>query len=230
VALVLSPLCAWSGPRYWIGVDNDVSVRLQGQGDAGERNGQAGHVFVQIKVDKDPFFERDGADVHVKVRSMSTLFGTAFFSSVLPSGPTAHNDRAPRRPVRTVLLCWPSDSNYYSSSCPRGHHLHPDSKGVPLAPMGLHGCVCHVLCAARLLVPRVEWSPFTSAQRSPCGSHADGPACRALLLHAQGEVDLKVPSGSQPGDQLLMRGRGIKKLNSTAFGNQYVHLNVVVPK
>lgn len=27
-------------------------------------------MFVQIKVDKDPFFERDGADVHVKVRSM----------------------------------------------------------------------------------------------------------------------------------------------------------------
>jgi hypothetical protein len=49
------------------GVDTDVNVRLQGQGDVGERKGPAGHVFVQIKVEKDPFFERDGADVHVKV-------------------------------------------------------------------------------------------------------------------------------------------------------------------
>lgn len=113
------------------GVDNDVSVRLQGQGDAGERNGQAGHVFVQIKVDKDPFFERDGADVHVKI------------------------------PIT-----------------------------IPQAALG-----------ATISIPTLK-----------------------------GEVDLKVPSGSQPGDQLLMRGRGIKKLNSTAFGNQYVHLNVVVPK
>ncbi len=87
MALVLSPLCAWSGPRYWIGVDNDVSVRLQGQGDAGERNGQAGHVFVQIKVDKDPFFERDGADVHVKVRSMSTLLGLLLSLPFCPLGP-----------------------------------------------------------------------------------------------------------------------------------------------
>ena len=46
----------------------------------------------------------------------------------------------------------------------------------------------------------------------------------------QGEVELKVPAGSQPGDQLVMRGRGIKKLNSSAFGNQYVNLIVKLPK
>ncbi len=43
-------------------------------------------------------------------------------------------------------------------------------------------------------------------------------------------MDLKVPAGSQPGDQLLLRGRGIKKLNSSMHGNQFVHLNVVIPK
>jgi len=113
------------------GVDNDVNVRLQGQGDAGERGGPAGHVFVQIKVEPDPFFERDGADVHVKV------------------------------PVSV-------------SQCALG---------------------------ATVSIPTLK-----------------------------GEVDLKVPAGSQPGDQLLLRGRGIKKLNSTSHGNQYVHLNLVIPK
>lgn len=46
----------------------------------------------------------------------------------------------------------------------------------------------------------------------------------------KGEVELKVPAGSQPGDQLVMRGRGIRKLNSSAFGNQFVNLQVKIPR
>lgn len=93
--------------------------------------------------------------------------------------------------------------------------------------------VCKV--SERVPVPQSGSSP----PLSPSLTHASlGWLPVALPCHApglmascgQGEVDLKVPSGSQPGDQLLMRGRGIKKLNSTAFGNQYVHLNVAVPK
>lgn len=44
-----------------------------------------------------------------------------------------------------------------------------------------------------------------------------------------GEVELKVPPGSQPSDKLLMRGRGIRKLNGSSRGDQYVHLRLKVP-
>jgi DnaJ-class molecular chaperone len=34
----------------------------------------------------------------------------------------------------------------------------------------------------------------------------------------------------QPTDRLVLRGRGVKRLNSSTPGNQYVHLKVVIPK
>ena len=69
----------------------------------------------------------------------------------------------------------------------------------------------------------------TSAHR--CGTVSTRTLCfEYCSIDVQGEVELKVPSGSQPGDQLVMRGRGIKKINSAAFGTQYVNLNVKIPK
>ena len=47
----------------------------------------------------------------------------------------------------------------------------------------------------------------------------------------KGEVDLKVPVGTQPGDRVVLRNRGIPVLNGGGRrGHQYVHFNVVVPK
>jgi molecular chaperone DnaJ len=46
----------------------------------------------------------------------------------------------------------------------------------------------------------------------------------------RGEVELKIPAGTQPGDKLLLRGRGIKQLEGGSTGHQYVHINVVIPK
>jgi molecular chaperone DnaJ len=45
-----------------------------------------------------------------------------------------------------------------------------------------------------------------------------------------GEVELQVPAGTQPDTQLVMRNRGIRKINSAARGHQYIHLKVVVPR
>jgi hypothetical protein len=45
-----------------------------------------------------------------------------------------------------------------------------------------------------------------------------------------GEADVKVPAGSQPRGKLVMRGKGIKKLNSGGYGNMYVHLDVKIPR
>ena len=113
------------------GVENGVNLKLSEQGSTGERGGPAGHIYVVLRVEADPFFERDGADVHVTVPlSLSTL---VLGGSV---------------PVPTV----------------------------------------------------------------------------------RGEVELTVPPGTQPSDTLVMRGRGVKRLNGGPPGHQYVHLKLLIPK
>lgn len=44
-----------------------------------------------------------------------------------------------------------------------------------------------------------------------------------------GEVELTVPSGTQPGQILKMRGQGVKDGRSGRSGDQYVHIKVAVP-
>ncbi|CAI5734527.1 unnamed protein product [Hyaloperonospora brassicae] len=45
-----------------------------------------------------------------------------------------------------------------------------------------------------------------------------------------GEVEMKIPRGTQPETVLQMRGKGIKELNSNRRGSQLVNLQVCVPK
>lgn len=45
-----------------------------------------------------------------------------------------------------------------------------------------------------------------------------------------GEVKLKIRSGTQPGTMVRLRGRGIKKLRGYGRGDQYVRLRVKVPQ
>lgn len=49
------------------GVDNGMNLRLQGQGAEGDPGAQHGNLLVQLIVDQDDFFERDGYDVHCEV-------------------------------------------------------------------------------------------------------------------------------------------------------------------
>lgn len=44
-----------------------------------------------------------------------------------------------------------------------------------------------------------------------------------------GEVDVKVPSGTQPGQILKIRGKGVKNLRTGNYGDQFIHIKVVVP-
>jgi len=48
------------------GLDNGMKVRIRGQGDEGQPGAPAGDLFVVIEVEDDPFFERDGLDLHCK--------------------------------------------------------------------------------------------------------------------------------------------------------------------
>jgi DnaJ-class molecular chaperone len=45
-----------------------------------------------------------------------------------------------------------------------------------------------------------------------------------------GEVEVKVPPGTQPEEKRVLRGKGIKKIQSQQVGNQYLHFKIVIPK
>eukprot|EP01062_Namystynia_karyoxenos_P003531 TRINITY_DN11273_c0_g1_i1.p1 TRINITY_DN11273_c0_g1~~TRINITY_DN11273_c0_g1_i1.p1 ORF type:complete len:498 (+),score=161.06 TRINITY_DN11273_c0_g1_i1:68-1561(+) len=45
-----------------------------------------------------------------------------------------------------------------------------------------------------------------------------------------GEVQLTVPAGTQQGDKVLLRGKGVKKPQQNKVGDQYVHFHVTIPK
>ena len=50
------------------GVQNDSRLRVPGQGEAGECNGQPGDLYVDITVRKDERFTRQGDDLHCWIR------------------------------------------------------------------------------------------------------------------------------------------------------------------
>lgn len=53
---------------------------------------------------------------------------------------------------------------------------------------------------------------------------------RIRIPTVDGDVDVKVPSGAQPGDNIALRGRGIQRLRSSARGDQIVTLKVEFPR
>ena len=49
------------------GVDNDVRVRLAGEGEPGAHGGPPGDCYCSIVIEEHPFLVRDGRDLHTKV-------------------------------------------------------------------------------------------------------------------------------------------------------------------
>ena len=45
-----------------------------------------------------------------------------------------------------------------------------------------------------------------------------------------GKVKLKIHEGTQPGDEFKLSGKGIQRIHSSSKGNQYVKINVEIPK
>lgn len=50
------------------------------------------------------------------------------------------------------------------------------------------------------------------------------------VLTLNGMVEVKVPAGTQSGAKLVLRGKGVKDVNSIYKGDQYIHLKVKIPK
>lgn len=60
------------------GIDNGQTLRVRGEGHAGRRKAASGDLYVHVRVEKDPRFTRDGADIHghVMVHVLDAILGT----------------------------------------------------------------------------------------------------------------------------------------------------------
>ena len=82
------------------GIDDGQTIRVPGQGEAGERGAPSGHLYVTVQVKPSKLFERDGVDVRVTVPipySIAVLGGTIEVPTLsgttalkIPAGTASH--------------------------------------------------------------------------------------------------------------------------------------------
>ncbi|CCW67533.1 unnamed protein product [Phytomonas sp. Hart1] len=113
------------------GIDHKERLRVSGRGEVGVRNGPPGNLYVEVTVEEDAVFHREGTDIHI------------------------------------------------------------------VAPISLSIAVL-------------------------------GGTVRVPTL--TGEVETKVPPGTQQGDRLVVRGRGVHRPNQNRTGDFFIHFAVLLPK
>lgn len=53
---------------------------------------------------------------------------------------------------------------------------------------------------------------------------------RARVMTLDKDVEVKVPNGTQPGEEMVLKGRGVKRLYKDEFGDLTVKFNVSMPR
>ena len=87
------------------GVEDGSTLRLVGRGEAAPRGGQAGHLYVILRVEEDDRFERDGADLHTEIEvSFPQLALGAKLAVPTLAGDAEIDVRAGTQPGETVTL------------------------------------------------------------------------------------------------------------------------------
>jgi len=76
----------------------------------------------------------------------------------------------------------------------------------------------------RVMVPVLVADPATD-QLDP----AAGAPPRDLAPGAGPEAEIEIPAGTQPGDLVIVRGRGLPRVDGRGTGNLVVHVKMVVP-
>jgi DnaJ-class molecular chaperone len=102
-----------------------------------------------------------------------------------------------------------------------GPHLHVEAPiGIDTAALG--GCV--VPCLTRGFGARMGALTHRPLRVSPACSNVVVPTL-------DGSLEVPVPPGTQPGDQLRLRGKGLPRVDGgSGVGDQFVRLSVVVPR
>ena len=114
------------------GVDNDVSIRLTGEGEAGERGAPPGDLYCVLRVRKHPLFVRHGQDLHCEV-------------------PVTISQAALGRPIEVPMLDGQFVSHTLKRGTQSGDEVRISGKGMPHLRSGRPGdMVVHV----RIVTPR----------------------------------------------------------------------------
>lgn len=53
---------------------------------------------------------------------------------------------------------------------------------------------------------------------------------RVTVPTLEEDVQVKVPQGTQPGEEMVLRGRGVQKLQRNDRGDLFVRFNVTIPR
>ena len=53
--------------------------------------------------------------------------------------------------------------------------------------------------------------------------------CKIDVPTVYGDVELTIPSGTQPGQKFRMRAKGVKDIRSNNYGDEYVIVDIKVP-
>ena len=54
--------------------------------------------------------------------------------------------------------------------------------------------------------------------------------CEVDVPTVYGDVTMKIPAGTQSGAVMRFKGKGVKHLRGDGYGDQYVKINVQIPK
>jgi molecular chaperone DnaJ len=105
------------------GVDNGTRLRVSGEGDAGQRGGPAGDLYVYLFVNEDPEFQRDGINIlsEIKISYLQAILGDRFEVKTV-DGPVEVTI-APGTQPNTVLTLENRGVPRLGNSTSRGDHL-----------------------------------------------------------------------------------------------------------
>ena len=87
------------------------------------------------------------------------------------------------------------------------------------------------------LIIEVNIKPHPIFQREGNDIHIELPleyadavlGTKLVVPTAYGEVEVTIPSGTQPNQTLKLRGQGVKESRTGRIGDEYVHIKLVVP-
>lgn len=87
------------------------------------------------------------------------------------------------------------------------------------------------------LIIEVTIKPHDSFERDGDNIHIEVPisfvdaslGVTIAVPTVYGDVDVKVPAGTQPGQILKIRGKGVKNVRTGSYGDEFIHIKVVTP-
>ncbi len=141
------------------GVEDGATLRLVGRGET-PPGGRPGNLYVALRVQGDPRFERDGADLHTEI------------SITFPQAALGDRVKVP------VLTAQPGD--------------------VESGEAGAEGAA---------------FAATNGGKDAPPGP----------------QTEIEIPAGTQPGETIILRGRGLPRVDGRGTGNLVAHVKLVVP-